>query len=157
MVAWRAVDVDAPAALVFRWVCQLRAAPYSYDLIDNFGRRSPRRLVPGLGTLEVGQRFMTIFVLASFEDRSSVTIETGGRFVGHVACTYRVAARGPETSRLVVKLLAAAPGGPFHALTRNVLRALLPVGDLVMMRKQLLNLKALAERDATSAEVAGAV
>jgi hypothetical protein len=46
--------------------------------------------------------------------------------------------------RLVVKLAVVWPSG-FHGV---VMRSLLPAGDLVMMRRQLLNLKALAERDA---------
>ena len=65
---FRAVALDAPPTVVFRWLCQLKLAPYSYDLLDNGGRRSPRHLVPGVDRLEVGERVM-IFELASFRGR----------------------------------------------------------------------------------------
>ena len=141
---FRAVDVAAPAPLVFRWLCQLRAAPYSYDWIDNRGRRSPRTLTDGLDALAVGQRFMSIFRLVSFDAGRSITVDSTTGTFGRVVCTYLVTPVDGRNCRLVVKLVVAAPRGP----RGFVIRHLLPASDLVMMRKQLLTLKALAERDA---------
>jgi hypothetical protein len=143
---YRAVTVEAPGSLVFRWLCQLRVAPYSYDLLDNLGRRSPRELTPGLDGLVVGQRVMTIFTLVDFErDRQlTVRIRPGGsrRLFGDLAVSYRVLPVGEARSRLVVKLRVDLPGDGVVARLR---RTLLAWGDLVMMRKQLLTLKELAE------------
>jgi hypothetical protein len=138
---FRALDVEAPAPVVFRWVCQLRVAPYSYDWIDNRGRRSPQRLSANLDELDVGLRFMTIFRLAHFEPGRSITLTSDHAVFGRIACTYRVTPRGDDASRLVVKLLVAYRSGPIGWLMARIL----PGGDLVMMRRQLLNLRRLAE------------
>jgi hypothetical protein len=144
----RAITVRAGADLVFRWLCQLRVAPYSYDWLDNLGRRSPRHLTPGLERLERGQTFMTIFQLEAFEPGRSLTIVNrtsgGGRPVfGEVRVSYVVVPSSSDACRLVVKLLVRYPRPPVGWLVR----AVLPVGDLVMMRRQLLTLRRLAERD----------
>jgi hypothetical protein len=131
----RAISATAPPSIVFAWLCQLRVAPYSYDLLDNFGRRSPRERNPELVHLEVGQRFMTIFALQSFVDGEQITLQSKG-----VAVTYMVRAEGAD-SRLHVRVVFEGP--------RLVARAL-ALGDLVMMRKQLITLKSLAEREAAA-------
>jgi hypothetical protein len=146
-VLFRAIDIAAPAPLVFRWVCQMRVAPYSYDWIDNFGRRSPRQLIAGLDHLAVGQRFV-IFRLVSFEDGRSITLDSTTALFGRVVITYVVTPVSDDRSRLVAKLAFVAPDGLLGAVMRRVL----PAGDLVMMRKQLLTWRALAERDARQAE-----
>jgi hypothetical protein len=134
----RAVSVDAPAAVLFRRLCQLRIAPYSYDALDNFGRRSPRELTAGLEQLAAGQRFMRVFTLASFAPDDHLTLRSR-----RVAVTYAVR---PDagSSRLLARVLFRAPGGRFGD---PLLGRPLALGDLVMMRKQLLTLKALAEQD----------
>lgn len=145
---FRAVDVTAPQAVTFRWLCQLRAGPYSYDSLDNLGHRSPQELTPGLDRLETGQRVQTIFRLVAFEPGQSLTMLHRGRLFGRIACTYRTDAVDAGRSRIVVKLnVSRQPGG----LLGPLLRAVLPPGDLVMMRRQLLNLKRLAERTASTA------
>jgi hypothetical protein len=131
----RAISIAAPPPTVFGWLCQLRAAPYSYDVLDNLGRRSPRERDPELVRLEAGQRFMTMFTLQSFVANEQITL-----LARAAAVTYAI---GPDGigSRLHVRVLF---GGP------RLFARFLAFGDLVMMRKQLLTLKSLAEHEATA-------
>ncbi len=143
----RGVTVDASPEIVFRWLCQLRVAPYSYDWIDNRGRASPRTLTPGLEELAPGQKVMEIFRLESFETPVHLTLGTpaggrGERLFGPIRVTYWVKPESDARVRLLVRLRL----GPASGLASRIARALLAWGDLVMMRRQLLNLKALAER-----------
>jgi hypothetical protein len=143
----RAVTVAAPVDVTWRWLCQVAVAPYSYDWIDNRGRRSPRELTPGADRLQVGQPMAVVFRLTSFEEGhhwTALTGPRGERLFGPCAMTY-AAEPDPSGSRIVCRLTAAGDSrlrrGRAHALAW---------GDLVMMRKQLLTLKALAERTARS-------
>ncbi|MCA9667194.1 MAG: hypothetical protein KC503_16460 [Myxococcales bacterium] len=149
---FRAIDVRAPRSLLFRWLCQMRVAPYSYDWIDNYGRRSPRELTPGLEQLAEGQQVMRIFRLAAFEHDRHLTLvlddARAQRLFGELAICYRLDdTRDPHATRLFAKIVARYPRGA----AGWSMRRLLPWGDLVMMRKQLLTFKALAERDARRA------
>lgn len=136
---FRAIDIAAPSETVFRWLCQMRIAPYSYDTLDNFGRRSPRELMPGLDELKLGQRFMTIFELVAFSWGEQLTLDV--RYLrtlfGPATVTYRVVPRGTGASRLIVKLRIRTGGG--------IQGRAMPFLELFMMRRQLLNFRALAE------------
>lgn len=137
---YRAVDIAAPPSLVFCWLCQLRVAPYSYDWLDNRGRKSPRARDPANEQLAIGDSVMNIFRLAELErDRHLTLVLARTSRYGEVAVTYQVTP-ALNGSRLVVKIASR----PRHRL----LYALLAVGDLVMMRKQLLTLKELIEHEA---------
>jgi len=141
----RAISVAAPAALTWRWLCQIAVAPYSYDWVDNRGRRSPDTLTPGADRFELGQAMAGVFLLTSYDDGhhwTALTSPRGQRLFGPVAITYAAEPDG-SASRIVCRL-AVGVDGPLSRLRAQVLAW----GDLVMMRRQLLNLKALAERDA---------
>lgn len=147
-IYFRAITIAAPASIVFRWLCQLRAAPYSYDWLDNFGRRSPPELIAGLDQLAVGQRVMTIFRLVAFEKPKHLTLVLASpaaqRLFGQIALSYLVVPCTSDTSRLVVKFLIRYP----RNIAEFPMRWLLPWGDVFMMRKQFLTFKHLAEAHA---------
>jgi hypothetical protein len=143
---YRGVSVNASPSTVFRWLCQMRAAPYSYDWIDNGGRQSPSKLTPGLEDLAVGQDFMRIFNLIAFEKDRHVTLclkpkSAASKTFGDLAVSYLIVPGVNGHCRLLVKLIVKHPRGLYGTLMRTVL----PWGDLIMMRRQLLNLKRLAE------------
>ena len=134
--AWRGVGVAAPAAAVWPWVGQVRLAPYSYDWIDNRGRRSPRELV-GLAEPRVGESFTSVGGRALGR---IVSVETGKQLTGTIMGAFMSYVLVPEerdSTRLLLKVVMR---------TTRVKALGLSVGDLVMARRQLLNLKRLAER-----------
>ncbi len=143
---FRAVSVRAEPRLVRRWLRQLRVAPYSYDWLDNFGRRSPPRLTPGLPPLAPGQRVMIIFrVVAAGEGDVTVRLDSalGRALMGDFAGTYRVVPAAGGGARLIAKVLVRYPSGPYGRLLARAMPRL----DLFMFRKQLLTLRLYAERD----------
>ncbi|GAA4202884.1 polyketide cyclase [Actinocatenispora rupis] len=133
--AWRGVDVAASAAAVWPWVGQVRIAPYSYDWIDNLGRRSPQNLV-GLPEPRVGEPFTT----AGGRQRGRiVAVEPGRELTGTIMgafLSYVLVPDGPDRTRLLLKV---------SLRTNRLVAPAASVGDLVMARRQLLNLKRLAE------------
>ena len=145
-VLYRGVTIKASPEIVFRWLCQMRAAPYSYDWIDNFGRQSPLELSPGLENLVIGQEVMRIFNLTGFEQGRHLTLRLKPRSravktFGDIVVSYLIVPAGENSCRVLVKLMGRYPRG----IKGTLMRALLPWGDLIMMRRQLLNFKRLAE------------
>ncbi|WP_326557377.1 polyketide cyclase [Micromonospora sp. NBC_01796] len=136
--AWRGVRVNAPAPAVWPWVTQIRLAPYSYDWIDNLGRRSPRHLV-GLPEPRVGEAFSSV---GGRERGRILSVEPGTQLTGRImnACmSYVLVPDEHNTTRLLLKVVMR---------TNRVVALGLSVGDLVMARRQLLTFKQLAERGA---------
>jgi hypothetical protein len=134
--AWRGVRVEAPAAAVWPWVAQVRLAPYSYDWIDNLGRRSPRQLVD-LPEPRVGEAFTTA---GGRRLGRIVSVDPGKQLTGtimHAFMSYVLVPQEHETTRLLLKVVMQTNRWAAFGLS---------IGDLVMARRQLLNLKQLAER-----------
>jgi len=144
---YRGITVQASPAIVFRWLCQMRVASYSY------GRRSPQELLPGVDELAVGQKVMGVFELIEFERDRSLTLRLKFKtaesriyrlFVKEVVESYLTNPQGTGECRLLVKLVVRYRRGPAGWL----MRLLLPLGDLVMTRRQLTNFKRLSEQTA---------
>ena len=134
--AWRGVSVAAPADAVWPWVTQVRLAPYAYDWIDNLGRRSPRELA-GLPEPRVGDRFTRA---GGREMGRIVSVAPGTQLTGAIMgafMSYVLVTQDDGTTRLLLKVVMD---------TNRWTAVVVSVGDLIMARRQLLNLKRLAER-----------
>lgn len=132
---WRGITVQAPAAAVWPWLCQLRLAPYSYDLLDNLGRRSPRQL-RSLPDPQPGEPFSRL--AGRFEVGRVQSVVTGKHITAAIAGAVMSYVLNPQdaSTRLLLKIVldrAHWCAGP------------VALGDWPMARRQLKNLKRLAE------------
>ena len=133
--AWRGIRIEAPASAVWPWVAQIRLAPYSYDWIDNRGRRSSRQLA-GLPEPRAGDRFTTTGGRARGR---IISAEAGRQLTGTIMgaiMSYVLVPQEDGATRLLLKVIVR---------TRRWAAPALSVGDLIMARRQLLNLRKHAE------------
>lgn len=151
LVATRSITLDATPDAVFPWLRQMgfgRAGWYSYDLVDNLGRRSATSVNPDWQTLEAGDP-----VPGGPVDFIAVIVDAPHRLVLHLGSSPEKRRRvdfslaydlrdDPSGTRLVTRVRARidAPGGQL------VERLLLGPGDGIMLRRQLLNLARRAGR-----------
>ncbi len=139
--AWRAVTIDAPRGHVWAWVRQIRLAPYSYDWIDNLGHRSPDHLQeladPAPGHPFTASRGRPLGKVLAAEHADHLTAR-----IMRAVMTYQLSDVAPGGTRLVLKVVGTFPRPLADAVS---------LGDLVMARRQLLNLKHHAERSHPSA------
>lgn len=138
---WRGVTVHTSPDQVWPWLCQLRLAPYSYDWLDNLGRRSPREL-RGLPDPRPGESFSRVAGKVGVGRVLSVVPEEHLTAAIMGAVLSYVLVPEADATRLLLKIVMerARWYGPSVAL-----------GDWPMARRQLKNLKNLAEGTAKAA------
>ena len=145
IVATRSISLAAPPEQVFPWLRQMgfgRAGWYSYDLLDNLGRRSARSIVDDWQGVSAGDAIPggpTEFEATIVDPPHAfvIRLRAKGRIGRRIGFTlaYDLRPVGSGT-RLVTRARARIdlPGGPL--LERLVLEP----GDGIMVRKQLLEL-----------------
>lgn len=145
IVATRSITLAAPPEVVFAWIRQMgfgRAGWYSYDILDNLGRRSAREIHPEWQQLSTGDEIPAgpiSFVAAVVHPPRQLVMHMGPTAERRRRVNFSLAYElrdDPAGTRLVTRVRArvSAVGG------RAIEQLLLGPGDGVMVRRQLLNL-----------------
>lgn len=152
LVATRSIDLDATPDAVMPWLVQIgfgRAGWYSYDWIDNLGRRSATRIHPEWQDVATGDPIPggPIDFVAAVVDHPDSSHDPGAfvlqfprrRFLGHTIDFVLAFDLRPvdDGTRLVTRVRSTIDG----PLGRLIERLALGPGDGIMVRKQLLNLQ----------------
>ena len=145
LIATRSITIAAPPEEVFPWIRQMgmgKAGWYSYDWLDNFGRKSATVIKPEWQDVTTGSKVPggpVKFEAAIVEPPQAFVLKVnfksrlGKRLCGTLAYDLR---EHPDGTRLVTRLRTHIniPGG------KLLEKLFLGPGDGVMLRKQLLNL-----------------
>jgi len=146
----RAVTVHAQPEHIWPWLVQMgrgRAGWYSYDFIDNPGRRSAEKILPEFQKLEPGD-YIPTGIGPGFR---VVDVESNQFLVLQVApqgsLTLALHPQGPSETRLVTRIRVR---WNLRDPKTAVMAAVVDPGDFVMMRKMMLGVKRRAEAYARS-------
>lgn len=144
--ATRAITIAAPPEEIWPWLLQVgvtRAGWYSYDILDNLGHRSARRIVPELQNLAPGD-----VVPMSPNGKQGIPVHSmnGPHSMvwgtpGESTWTWQLDAEPDGSTRLITRVRSR-----YRWLSPSIAMSLLvEFADIWMMRKMLLNLRDRAE------------
>ncbi len=146
----RSIDIAAPPDRVWPWLAQMgfgRAGWYSWDLIDNLGRRSATDLHPDWMVRQAGDpipggpiRFDTPIV----DPPRHLVIAVARRRIAFWTICFALSYRLEPTAE-GCRLTTVATGRIDGPLGRFVARCLLGPGDAFMVHKQLRGVRARSE------------
>ncbi len=144
--ATRAITIGAAPERIWPWLVQAglgRGGWYSYDILDNLGRPSARRIIPELQNLTVGD-----IVPMSPDGKHGIQVQRMDPPLsmvwgapGNNSWAWQLEPIGDGSTRLVSRIRAR-----YRWFSPAILfSALVEFGDIWMMRKMLLNLRQRAE------------
>jgi hypothetical protein len=146
--ATRAVTIHAPAQNIYRWIVQMgvtRAGWYSYDLLDNLGRRSAERILPEHQNIQVGD-----LIPISPDGKQGMWVKyfRKNKWMlwwdkkGDTTWIWEIHPQGENQFRLITRVRVK-----YRLFSSAVLFNLLTeFFDILMMRKSMLGIKRRAEK-----------
>jgi hypothetical protein len=144
--ATRAITIAAPPEEIWPWLIQVgltRAGWYSYDILDNLGRRSARRIIPEFQNLAAGD-----VVPMSPDGKQGMNVHSMNAphsmiwgTPGDTTWAWQLDANPDGSTRLITRVRSR-----YRWLSPSIaFSAVIEFGDIWMMRKMLLNLRDRAE------------
>jgi hypothetical protein len=145
--ATRAVTIHAPAQNIYPWIVQMgvsRAGWYSYDLLDNLGRRSAESLLPEHQNIQIGD-----LIPISPDGKQGMWVKyfRKNKWMlwwdkkGDTTWIWEIHPEGENQFRLITRVRVK-----YRLFSRAVLFNLLTeFFDILMMRKSMLGIKRRAE------------
>lgn len=157
--ATRAVTVNGPPEDIWPWIVQIgfhRAGFYTYDLLDNFGRRSANRIVRALQHLEVGDLIPLGPGKESGMPVKEINLNRWMVWGQQTTWTWILSPMPDGSTRLVTRVRAPVS---WRQPLSVVWLLLFEFADFPMMRKCMLGIKRRAEalqRSSAANQVIGA-
>jgi hypothetical protein len=151
-----AITIPCPRREVWPWLVQMgagsRAGWYSYDRVDNGGRRSAERIMRDLQSVTIGTVFPALpgttegFTVVQYHPESSLVLGWTPAPNAPPAVTWAFVLEelDERRTRLIVRARGAR-GYRVHGIPTWIGRPFIRFGHFVMERKQLLGIAARAE------------